>query len=111
MRGQQVIDGVLIDEENVERTVEYSRTHNRFNRDASSAEVRERLMQEAFKELHGPSFQPGHMVQAYDAWFVIDEFPKGTLFNAEPAQSNPPRYELNFFVRLGRQPNMSAIES
>lgn len=102
MRDDKVIGEVLIDERNIHLTAEHSRLHNDFNRERPVAEIRGKLLEVAFDKLKSPSFMPGEMLNAYDVWFVIDEFPKGTRFNSEPMDSNPPRYHLNFFVRLGR---------
>ncbi len=105
----KVIEKVLFDTENLFQTAKHSKTRNRFNSQDDIEVIEQKLIDKVLDTVETGSFQSGSMEMAFDAFFVIDKIPEGTLFNTEPTASNPPEYQANFFVRLGRAPAMGVV--
>lgn len=111
MQDPKCAENVHVDQVNLKRTAEYSRTHNPLSRNLSLEEIQDRLMAVIQKKVNAHDFEIGRMEMAYDVWFVIDKFPNRKQFEPQSAPSDPPSFEVNFFVRLGRFPNLGIVGS
>jgi len=99
----------MFDIENVRQTAIHTKTRNWIHSEDDIDAIENKLIDKVIHNISSGNFQPGQMEQVYDVFFIIDKFPEGTLFNTEPATSNPPKYHANFFVRLGRPTSVEAV--
>lgn len=107
-------DGVLFDVHNLNETASHCWARNQYLQGlaATAAEARERLLALVLEQIAGEQFEPGQMVQAYNAWFVIDDFDATQpckLPDIEASEVASIRLVVNFFVRPGRVPVLRVV--
>ncbi|MGH8032420.1 MAG: hypothetical protein ACREO8_08675 [Luteimonas sp.] len=102
-------DGVLFDHHNVLDTAKHCWTRNLFLQGRATVDgAAEALITEALQEIR-EGVVAGKLFSIYNAWCVVDAITPGTTGTIGGASLPDARWQANFFVRLGRQPELQAI--
>lgn len=106
-------EDLMFDENNLNETIRYCRTHNAILREDTDSEIEEKFWARVFEATAGGlktsnllSLE-GKMEPIYNAWFIIDPAPRG--YYPIEGDLSPGSHVINFFVRLGRKPALEAV--
>jgi hypothetical protein len=111
-QSHELRDGVLFDCRNVMDTAKHCMARNEYlsgKTDGHQDAVAELLMAGALEVIAQSEFVPGQMFKVFNAWAVADEVKEGSQGTVGGIDIREARLQLNFFVRLGRQPRLAAV--
>lgn len=100
-----VRDGVTFEKNNLTATAAHSYPRNALLQAqcGSWEDVAKRFVTDVLNRIVSKDYELGAMQMLYNAWFVVDEV---VIADPTTLQPQPAQLQVNFFVRLGREPEL-----